>query len=213
MGDPRQARARAGRDRIVEAAERCFLSWGFHGTAMSRIADAAQMSVGQIYRHFVSKDALITAIVERSVNRALGPVEAAVATSNSKLTRLLSQIAPTIATISDPAYVKLMLELAAEASRNQIVAAILQESDRKVRLRLTTLMRTINGQEACSQAINDRIEILCLLFDGLPWRLVRHPALDVDRLSRQLAPIVRQLVQIAPEPGADGVAMSPPAVA
>ncbi len=59
------------RDQIVAAARRCVVRNGFHAASMAQIARQAQLSVGQIYRSFPSKEAIIHAIVERIVNRRL----------------------------------------------------------------------------------------------------------------------------------------------
>ena len=49
---PRDARAQAQRNRILDAAQKCFAERGFHGAGMALIADTAQMSPGLIYRYF-----------------------------------------------------------------------------------------------------------------------------------------------------------------
>jgi TetR/AcrR family transcriptional repressor of uid operon len=51
------------RDRIISAARHLFSARGFHQTAMSELAQVAEVSVGQIYRLFTGKDAIIQAIV------------------------------------------------------------------------------------------------------------------------------------------------------
>ena len=63
-GESRSRRAEAQRNRILNAAQRCFAERGFHGASMAAIADTAQMSAGLIYRYFDNKSALIHGIVE-----------------------------------------------------------------------------------------------------------------------------------------------------
>ncbi|MDO7835417.1 helix-turn-helix domain-containing protein [Sphingobium sp. HBC34] len=52
-----------GRSRILAAARSLFDNYGFHQTSMAELAMAAQVSVGQIYRLFKSKEDIIEAIV------------------------------------------------------------------------------------------------------------------------------------------------------
>src|SRR5581483_8988259 len=66
---PKDLRDQQHRDQIVEAARDCVVRHGFHGTSMGQIAAAANMSVGQIYRYFPSKEAIVHAIVERIVEQ------------------------------------------------------------------------------------------------------------------------------------------------
>src|SRR5476649_352040 len=63
----KDARISARRDQIIAAARLCFRKHGFHGAGMAEIAKTSQLSVGQIYRYFANKDAIIEEIVRRIV--------------------------------------------------------------------------------------------------------------------------------------------------
>src|ERR1700722_21012560 len=67
----RAERSKLRESQILEAAKHCFSRVGFHSTSMAQIATQAQMSVGQIYRHFPSKESLIEGIVREDVARQL----------------------------------------------------------------------------------------------------------------------------------------------
>ncbi len=62
--DPRTARTTAT---VLEAAEEVFRREGFHRATIERIAEAAEVSVGTIYFHFGSKEALYLDLVERAL--------------------------------------------------------------------------------------------------------------------------------------------------
>ena len=53
------------RDAILDAALRCFVEQGFHGTAIPEIAKRAGIAAGTIYHHFASKEALVNALYRR----------------------------------------------------------------------------------------------------------------------------------------------------
>lgn len=50
--------------RIMEAAKKCFVRWGFQGASMHQICAEAEMSPGALYRYFPSKESIIGAITE-----------------------------------------------------------------------------------------------------------------------------------------------------
>lgn len=53
------------RDRILDAANRLFCSKGFHGTSTREVAEAAGVSLGNIYNHFKGKEQLFAALLAR----------------------------------------------------------------------------------------------------------------------------------------------------
>src|SRR6201999_4259311 len=65
-----QARSRATRERLLEAAESVFADKGYDGAKISDIAEEAGCSVGAVYFRFKDKDALFFAIAESYVDEA-----------------------------------------------------------------------------------------------------------------------------------------------
>lgn len=63
----------AHRDRILTAAEQLFSTQGFHGTGLREIADRAEVSLGNIYNHFETKEALFEALMKTLEERYLAP--------------------------------------------------------------------------------------------------------------------------------------------
>lgn len=51
------------RDHIIEAADQLFYRQGFEHTSFSNIADAVQISRGNFYHHFKSKDEILNAVI------------------------------------------------------------------------------------------------------------------------------------------------------
>ncbi|MER5916333.1 TetR/AcrR family transcriptional regulator [Streptomyces sp. NPDC001982] len=64
----------ARREQILEAARRCFLRDGFHSTSMQDLFAESGLSAGAVYRHFASKNEMITAIVEENMRDVLSAV-------------------------------------------------------------------------------------------------------------------------------------------
>ena len=57
------------RDKILEAAKRELLQYGYRDASMRRIAAQAKMTVGNLYRYFESKDQLIQAITSPALTQ------------------------------------------------------------------------------------------------------------------------------------------------
>src|ERR1700716_2619680 len=90
---PKDLRDQARRHQIVTAARQCVVRHGFHAATMAEIALAAQMSVGQIYRYFPNKDAIVHAIVERIVAQRLQAKMQLAAVDDDVPSRLAQQLA------------------------------------------------------------------------------------------------------------------------
>lgn len=55
---------KSNRDRIVEAADQLFYRQGYEHTSFSDIAEAVQLSRGNFYYHFKTKDQILDAVIE-----------------------------------------------------------------------------------------------------------------------------------------------------
>jgi AcrR family transcriptional regulator len=60
-------RAEARPDDILDAARECFLEEGYSGATVERIARGAGLSKGAVYLYFESKEAMLVALIRRSV--------------------------------------------------------------------------------------------------------------------------------------------------
>jgi TetR/AcrR family transcriptional regulator, transcriptional repressor for nem operon len=76
------------REHIVEAADRLFYQRGFAHTSFADIADAVQISRGNFYYHFKSKDEILGAVIDRrleSTRRMLDHWEAQARTPEERI--------------------------------------------------------------------------------------------------------------------------------
>jgi len=62
---PRQNRAKATVDSILEATARVLVKHGFDGLTTNGVASAAGVSIGSLYQYFPNKEALVSALLER----------------------------------------------------------------------------------------------------------------------------------------------------
>ncbi len=167
----KQQRIEARRDQIIAAARICFRQHGFHGAGMAQIASLSQLSVGQIYRYFTNKEAIIEEIVRRIVKHRLGLIW----DHDNDLSLVADELANQRLLDGEDAEINqvLMLEIAAEATRNPLVERILCEADACIFHR---------GYEMLKQAYPDLddgrtaalSEIMAVLSEGTAQRMLTH---------------------------------------
>jgi AcrR family transcriptional regulator len=169
------------RSRILDAAERCFVRAGFHRTTMQDVAAEAGMSPGNLYRYFVSKDAMVAGLAERD-RAELGRDFASVPPTDDfradfrRLGRKHFQEEP-----RDKAV--LCMEIWAEATRNPAIAAINAEFDQDVRQRLAELFEKGKQHGAVAPDLDCELAALvaCIVSNGLFVRRACAKDFDAER--------------------------------
>ncbi len=183
---PKPVRDQLRRDEIVIAARSCVVRHGFHAASMAQIAQEARMSVGQIYRYFPNREAIVHAIVERIVAQRLVWIESTgqqMDLPSVLATRMFTQDANEI---EDRA---LLLEVTAEATRNPAVAEIVRKADRQLHARALATVRQDYPQLSKKEAAA-RVEIMAVLSEGTAFRRVTQQPAD----PKVLAALYREVI-------------------
>jgi AcrR family transcriptional regulator len=181
-------RVNARRRQVLDAAIRCFRRHGFHATSMAEIAGEAAMSVGHIYRYFASKNEIIQAIVRQDTEETLAKLAELEATGGDLYQALIEGIDEKDEAALDHDRAALILEVRAEAARNPSVAAVVQAADRELRSNFARILAKAKPEGWTDADLAARIELMALMFDGIPIRIVSHP--DLDRAA--LFAMIRQ---------------------
>lgn len=187
----REKRTILRRAQVIEAASICFRAKGFHGASMAEIAEQSGMSVGHIYRYFPGKEALIKAIVEDIINRKLDWI-VAVDNGRPRAEKILESLTSGYSE-QEERDAALLLEVAAEATRNPDVAQLLRQNH----LRMHELVRESYAAihpDWSAEAIDARMEMMATLGQGFMFRRMTaatpvSPAFEVllrDLLKRVL---------------------------
>jgi AcrR family transcriptional regulator len=187
----KELRDQLRRGQIVSAAQNCVVHHGFHAASMGQIAAEAQMSVGQIYRYFPSKEAIVHAIVEGIVAKRLQWMLNRDKQVN--FAAILAHRDPFRPGYEDEHSDRiLMLEITAEATRNSAVAEIVREADRRIRSQAVTLVRAdypeLNEREAAV-----RVEFMSVLAEGTASRYVADQVADPELMERVYADALGKL--------------------
>lgn len=193
-----EARIEAQRERILLAAQQCFIQHGFHGASMASIAETASMSAGLIYRYFENKNAIILTIVQQQL---------AFLRNELRLNRQVDLPAEIVTHYGKASAHRegmnaaLLLEISAEATRDPKVAAALDEFDTTLRAGLTewlTRPTDTGGHGLPDELAPPRALLLQCLVEGLKVRETREPSLDRKLLATALNEFVPLLLKKPP---------------
>jgi TetR/AcrR family transcriptional repressor of uid operon len=191
---PVTPKAEARRAQVLDAALACFREMGFHGASISRICKASGMSPGHIYHYFRNKEEIIAAIVEQDVDRILD-FHQRMRTSEDLVATARECVAEGVLSTLNADDAALKLEILAEAARNPRIAKLVRAADTRLRASLIETLRTV-GVERDDAEMNDCVDTLCAMFDGLMTRGVRNPDLDVAAVTRRYQQRVLELLGI-----------------
>lgn len=127
--DPERHETR--RQTILQAASTCFAEKGIHSTSTAEICRVAEMSSGNLFYYFESKDAIVQALAERDRHEISLLLEEARMRSDA-LEGILLILETALASSAEPQYARLGLELAIEAKRNPTVSAMFLANERQM---------------------------------------------------------------------------------
>jgi TetR/AcrR family transcriptional regulator, repressor for uid operon len=190
------------RDRIVEAAERCFARAGFHRTTMQDICREAGISAGALYLYFDSKEALIAGIVERDRQEFLKSF--AMLDREPDMLQGLRRLMVECIVNRPRQKTTLFVEMGAESIRNPAVARTLAECDAAIGQSLLGYLEqaTREGRLAPTMPLAEVLQVMELIADGMFWRQAIMPDFDahaaVPVVLAALAPLLGAPAHAAP---------------
>lgn len=193
---PNPERAQARREQVLTAAADCFRRKGYHSASMAEISKTAGMSPGHIYNYFVSKDAIIEAIIEQQMVEMFEVFASLQARPGMLIDVMVDGASEGVCNKLDPALASLKLEMLAETARNEKIAGMLRCVDAQARQRFMAILqseRSLVKAEPESQ-LQARISVIFAMFDGLLIRQTLQPGLTADAVMVALGPALRALL-------------------
>jgi len=131
---------------ILQAALQCFLAKGFHQTSMRDIAQAAGVSLGNLYNHFSGKEAIILAVAVAE-SEELAPVLQRLAASEVERAQVLVFLQDFHALCRQPEWATLAVEVLAESARNPAVAEAFAANRRQLQTTLAEALQQVAQRE------------------------------------------------------------------
>lgn len=190
--EPRKADMR--RAQVLAAAATCFNREGFHAASMASIAAEASMSVGQIYRYFDNKEAVIAALVEQSME-SWGARMAAL--QGRPIDQLLEMADCHADKVGEAGRAALSLEFLAEAARNPRIGDIVRDVDAVIQAELRGILLRAGVPDG--EGLRSRINMISMLLDGWAVRAVKNPNIDKAQYLDTLRPLLETLLAPPPE--------------
>lgn len=199
---PRLARAQQQRNRILDAAQKCFTERGFHGASMAQIAETAEMSAGLIYRYFAGKSELIHGIVSRQIELMSDDLAVFQSGGRDAVGFIVEKFREEAAANDDAASPAkhlepaLILEIVAESGRDPVIADAFDTLDRHIDDALGAWLsrpREQGGYGVPAEQLPARVMLLRSLLDGLNMRQARHPRIDLELLRAGLEGVLPPL--------------------
>ena len=172
------------RQQILDAACDQVRQSGFHGASMAEIAKAASLSVGQIYRYFENKEAIIAAIVAQDLAEMREKFAELESQPGDLLEAMTRHLPEALDKCYDPRRSALVLEVLAEAARNPKVATIVRTADAQERSLAASMLERSRRPEWSDAEFKARAEMIGVMFDGLIMRSVNNPGADRVALAR-----------------------------
>jgi TetR/AcrR family transcriptional regulator, repressor for uid operon len=190
----------AQEERILNAATECFIRSGFRGASMNEICAEAGMSPGALYRYFPSKEAIIERIcaahrqesaeILDRMSSTRDIVDALVFVGIEHIRQMSMQNSgPGPADSS----ARLLLEVRAEATRNDAVAAICDLHESMMREKLLSAFRQAKEHGLIDPVVDLELAVASLSAMGEGIILRNFPAEGVE--PEALEPVFRALAE------------------
>jgi HlyD family secretion protein len=189
-----QQTQQARRDRILDAAERCFVHRGFHRSSMHDICREAGISPGALYIYFASKEELIAGLCERETVQFVehfGQLRDA-----PDFMAALRGLAEHYCFSQPQEKLRLHIEIGAEAGRNETVRARVLEIDAFVARRFEELIDRLREDGRIAPSVDSAVlsRILSIVGDGLFWHRALNPEFDTRAVLPALMTMIETLI-------------------
>ena len=172
---PAPPRAEGRRRKVIEAARKLFAAKGFHNTGMAEIAATSDVHVGQIYRDFPSKEAIVAAIVEADFAAFVDTDSLRTAVDQGDRAAVLAAIER----LFEPGPCEEMMpEIMAEAARNPKIAEIVGALDARFRNTLARALAVFAPGDAMQARREQVAEVIMVLVIGMCQRAVAGAGLS-----------------------------------
>ncbi|MCB6177098.1 TetR/AcrR family transcriptional regulator [Rhodobacter sp. Har01] len=166
---------------ILARIRSVFADKGFDGASMQDLARAAGMSVGNFYRYFPSKDAIVEAMVAFDMDEIQRDF-AAIRQAGEPMTVLRAKIAEHVRDQCHPDDGRLWAEISAAAQRKAEIARICCGMEDLVAENLLDVFARATGQgvEVCRQRFGAHAQYIVLMIKAAATRnpTARSPDLD-----------------------------------
>ena len=183
-------RAALRRSKIVYTARRLFTENGFHATGVAQIANESGVAVGQIYRDFSSKEAIVASIAKTDCTDFLCHDSLRRGIESGDQDAVWAWLQEFMCHGEDDEGV-LLTEIIAESTRNPTIAEIFATTSGDVRRAMLAAIEVLAPGEALAQR---RAQLADLAF-ALSLGLLQHRVLDLSGGNGDIVETAMRLIR------------------
>ncbi len=196
----------ARRERIIEAAERAFVRHGFHATTMQHVAEEAEMSAGNLYRYFPSKEALVEGLCALDTEGRAAAF-ADLFTKADNIARAMEQGLKDHVLSKPREKARMIVEIWAESGRNARVAELTRAMDADVLQSLERLVDAAKAAGVAAPSLNSRFaaRFFFTFVAGLFKRIATEPDFDRAAETAMACSVLKALIAGALAPGGEAL--------
>lgn len=159
-------RADQRRQRVIDAARELFSERGFHATGIAQIAAQSGVLVGQIYRDFENKEAIVAAIVEHDLAEFLSLESLSAAIDAGDRVAVRAWISHFVFGDAEKDH-GLAAEIMAEAARNPRISEISVAIHAQLRVALRHAIGMLLPRESHSRRCDEVVAVVTSLGSGI----------------------------------------------
>ncbi len=192
----RASKAAARREKLVSVARRLFAEQGFHSTGVAQLAAESGIKVGQIYRDFTDKEAIVAEIVESDLATFLheAALDQAIATGDAPAIRHWLHV---FARCEGPTDSRALVpEIIAEAARNERIAAIAHAINARVKNALFRALAALAPGPDQAERRAQLADLILTIGAGLMHRRIADAEFDEVATRRRLIAIVERAIDM-----------------
>ncbi|WP_119275056.1 TetR/AcrR family transcriptional regulator [Taklimakanibacter deserti] len=181
----------ARKRQILDAAVTCFAKSGFHKTTTAEICAEAQMSPGNLFHYFKTKNAIIEAIVERD-RRETAELHEKASQAEDLFEEICKLMEKRLAKVVEPVHRQIGIEIFAEAMRNPAIGRLAARRDAEANAALMDLLKKAGarGQIDASLDMNKHATWIAAMIDGAFGRAALDPHFD----PTDQGPVLREIL-------------------
>lgn len=182
---------------ILDAVKSVFASKGFDGASMQDLAQAAKMSVGNFYRYFPSKNAIINALVQLDLDCMENDFQKIVVAEDPRAA-FLAKLRDRIENLSDEE-AALWTEIQAASFRVPEIAELKQKMEETVRTNIVKALVMIFGGSTPEDLERYRLHahLIFLMVHGFAQRKYCSRELQDTATNTALAELVINTLRLA----------------
>ncbi|RSN05272.1 TetR family transcriptional regulator [Streptomyces sp. WAC 05977] len=200
------AKHEAKRRAILDAAAGCFAMKGFEKTTTAEICRAAGISTGSLFHYFPNKRAVFVGIFEQDADETAALLAAAeeIEDPGEAILQVITHVSEQLL---HPVIAKLVLEVAAQCSRDAELARLIQGNDRALRDGLVGLVTRAMEAGRIDPGFDPQTVAswLVALVDAPLSRVILEPDLDpaaeLAVMKELIARFLRPVLPVSPPPG------------